>query len=292
LDLPPEIRNIIYSMFLLIPGPTYPLAGKPLSVTSRFKFKTQAARDALPVPPTALDLLRVNKQIHDEAHKIFYQNDLVFSSPLEMQDFMCSLGVERLDSLRSLTLFCKPPAESANDDERVTETGLGSTLLLMRHLKGLQKLHLLLHFRIISILNGITTKNFIDPVDVSYLKDAKTLFTVRGVADIVVRDLDLDGTEKRCNEILAEPPGRNHSNYLRAQKCIARQKAALRHINHGLQLAQRGVIVRALYTEEDWREKETWPVLEGSDCGFDKSCSCGKSGVEEQAAVETSHSSD
>lgn len=112
------------------------------------------------MPPTALDLLRANKQVHDEAHKILYQNDLVFSSPMEMQDSMCSLGVERLDSLRSLTLFCKHSSESANDNEWVNELGLSDTLLVMCHLKGLQKLHLLLHFIIISILDVITTKTF------------------------------------------------------------------------------------------------------------------------------------
>jgi hypothetical protein len=292
LDLPPELRNMIYSMLLLFSGPTYPVAGKPLSVTSRCKFKRRAGREALPVPLSALNILLVNKQIHDETHKLFYQNDLVFSRPTEMIDFMCSLGDARLDCLRSLTLFCKDSSEDVNEDERVTETGLGSNLLVIRRLRGLQKLHLLLRFRNISLQKAVTTMSFIDPVDVSQLKDARMLFTLRGVVDIMIHDFDLTKVEGRCDRALASQTEVVPPRYSHAKKCIVRQKAALRHFNHGLQLAQKGVVVRELYTEEDWRDKETWPVLQGSDCGFDKGCSCGESGVKKDAVVEASDGSD
>lgn len=278
---------MIYGMLLLFPGPTYPLAEKPLSVTSRFKFQKHTKRDAVPVPRSALEVLLVNKQIHEEAHKIFYQNDLVFSSPVEIQDFMCSFGDARFESLRSLTLFCVEDSVTVNKDSGVVDTGLGAILLLMRRLKGLQKLRLLLRFRRICMYHQNFANSFVDRVDVSRLKDAKTLFTLRGVADIMVQDLDLVKFEENCSG-----PYRNGSRDNHARECIARQAAALRHFNYGLQLAQSGVVVRELYTVEGWRNKETWPVLQGSDCGIRKGCSCGVSKVEPAEVIEISDDND
>lgn len=284
---------MIYSMLLLFPGPTYPVGDKPLSVTTRLKYMRHTGRDTLPVPLSALEILRVNKQIHNEARKFFYQNSLTFSDPTDMQDFMCSLSDERLECLSSLTLFCEVTAEICPRPNSVTETGLGGTLLLIRRLKGLRKLHLLAKFRNLHhrTVNVASSEEFVDAFDVSRLKDAKTLFTLRGVADIKVLDLDLVDAEEDSDRVMAKKTPGLHARYFQVAKCIARQMAAVRHFNHGLQLAQTGVVVRELYTDEDWRDKESWPVLQGSDCGFHKGCSCGKSGVEEQAAVETSHSS-
>jgi hypothetical protein len=92
-------------MLLVFSGPTHPSIGKPISVTLQLQGRHQKARDALPVPHSALSLLCVNRQIHDEAQKLFYQNDLVFDTPAQLQTFMLSLLDERLDSLRSLTFF-------------------------------------------------------------------------------------------------------------------------------------------------------------------------------------------
>jgi hypothetical protein len=252
----------------------------------------RTGRHALSVPPSALEILRANKQVHDEAYKLFYQNDLVFSDPTDMQDFMCSLSDERLECLGSLTLFCKVSVETAPKRVLVTETGLGGTLLLIRRLKSLRKLHLLLQFRRISIWDTETWDKFIDHVDVSRLKDAKTLFTLRGVADVKVRDLDLvDAQEKDDPTKATRLPG-FHPRPSHVAKCIARQNAALRHFNHGLQLAQTGVVVRELYTDDNWRDKKTWPALQGSDCGLYKGCSCGVSKVEPVEVIEIIDDSD
>jgi len=283
---------MIYSMLLLVPGPTYPVGDKPLSVTARLKYMRHNERDALPVPLSALEILRVNKQVHDEAHKLFYQNDLVFSNPTIMQEFMCSLGDQRLDCLRSLTLFCEDSTDSVSKDNRVTATGLGGTLLLIRRLKGLRKLHLLLRFRTILRSQDFMTEKFMDPVDVSRLKDARTLFTLRGLTDVKVRDLDLVDAEERNARVLAIQAPSLHPKHLHFEKCIARQTAALRHFNHGLQLAQTGCIVQELYTIKGWRDKETWPALQGSDCGLEKGCSCGVSEVEPAKAIEIIDDSD
>jgi hypothetical protein len=294
LDLPPELRNMIYSMLLLFPGPTYPVGGKPLSVTSRFKYKSHSGRDALPVPLSALEILRVNKQIHTEARKLFYQNNLTFSDPTDMQDFMYSLSDERLECLGSLTLFCEICAEIAPKQNTVTETGLGGTLLLIRRLKGLCKLHLLAKFRDLHYrrVNIASSKTFVDAFDVSHLKDAKTLFTLRGVADIEVRDLDLVDAEEDSDRVMAKKTPGLHARYFQVAKCIIRQMAALRHFNHSLQLAQTGVVVHELYAEKDWRDKKTWPALQGSDCGSHKGCSCGVSRAEPAEVIEIIDDSD
>ena len=106
LDLPPEVRNLIYRQLLTFRGPTYPTNGTPTSVKSQHKDLRQKKRDAIPVPQSALNILCTNQQIHKEAMKLFYQeNDLVFSAPETLQPFLSSLGDRRLDSLRSVTLF-------------------------------------------------------------------------------------------------------------------------------------------------------------------------------------------
>ena len=282
---------MIHSMLLLIHGPTYPVPGKPLSVTSRHKYKSKAGRDALRVPLSALEILQVNRQVHDEAHKLFYQNDLVFSSPTEMHDFMCSLSDQRFDCLRSLTFFCDEISVTTSKSG-VIETGLGVTLLLLRRFNGLQKLHLLLQFRLIWETANPWVKDFVDSVDVSRLQDAKTLFTLRGVADIMVQDLDLIKFRERCDEMVESQPAQNRPRYRQEQKQTIRQMAALRHFNHGLQLAQTGVVVRELYIDENWRENETWPALQGSDCGLNKGCSCGGGDDEPDEVVEINDDDD
>ena len=283
---------MIYSMLLIFPGPTCPLAETPLSVTYRFRFKRQAQRHAVHAPSSALEVLRVNKQVHDEAHKIFYQNDLVFSSPLEAQDFMCSLSDGRLDSLRSLALFYDQSVINFGRWEVDVDEGLGTTLPLIRRLKGIQKLHLLLRFRTIEDFMRCYEDTFADTVDVSRLKDAKILFTLRGVADVEIRDLDLLEVDNKFNDVLPTNPVRDHWN-VGYKRRIARQKAALRHFNHGLQLGKTGVVVRELYTDADWREKETWPVLLGSVCGLRKGCSCGVEKVSPpEEVIEISDDSD
>jgi hypothetical protein len=292
LDLPPELRNIIYSMNLSFPGPTYPVSGKPLSVTSRLKYRRHSDRDTLPVPRSALDVLRVNKQVYGEVYKLFYQNDLVFSDTMEIQDFMSSLGDERLDCLRNLTIFYDTSVVDIGKDNQLTGPGMGATLLLLRRLNGLRKLHLLLQFRTINPDKGLPllSKRFIDQVDVSRLKDAKTLLTLRGVTDLKIHDLDLSHQEIYQRRFTAHGNNQNEVRADHIRECIAHQKAALRHFNHGLHLAQTGLVVHELYTEKNWRDKDSWPALQGSDCGLHKGCSCGVRHVEtETDGSETSH---
>jgi hypothetical protein len=278
-------------MHLVFPGPTYPLDGKPISYTSRVKNVRLSQRDAIPIPYSALDLLRVSKQVHAEAFKLFYQNDLVFSTAPELSNFLVSLSEERLCCLRNLTLFYDSSLASVADGEFFVDGDLGLILPFLRHLKGLRKFHLLLRFRSIEIYEDGQPTDFIDPVDVSHLKDARTLLTMRDVTDLKIRDLDLDLAELlRADEMPENHKNWNDPHFLNVHRVITRQVAALRHFNHGLHLAQTGVVVHELYTKKDWRKDETWPALQGSDCGFHKGCSCGvKRGEAETDKSETTH---
>lgn len=109
---------------------------------------------------------------------------------------------------------------------------------------------------------------------------------LRGVADIKVLDLDLVDAKEDSDRVTANKTPELHPRYFQEAKCIARQMAALRHFNYGLQLAQMGVVVHELYAEKDWRDKKSWPALQGSDCGLHKGCSCGVSKVEPAKVIE------
>jgi hypothetical protein len=217
---------------------------------------------------------------------MFYQNDFVFSTPARLQTFMLSLSDQRLDSLRSLTfiyedrlLSCSRGVELTKNQRLEGELRIDTTFLLVRRLKGLQKLHVLLRARYMDS-TGYWQANrakFIDDLDPSRLQGMKTLFTVRGVVDVRVRDLDLEDNERDRKAKADKQQVLSVRKEWRRRRCdelVGQQKAALRHLNRGLQLAQTGRVVHDLYTKTNWRDDNTWPVLEGSDCGLNKGCSC------------------
>jgi hypothetical protein len=168
-----------------------------------------------------------------------------------------------------------------------------TTLLPVRRLRGLQKLQLLIRARKISLKNhGVI---FLDPLDPSCLQGMRMLFTIRNVPDVRIRDLDLEDSDMDCRKDFIATwrrrPDKTKQRVTNAaaaaawaeRMCVCnrlakRQKAALRHLNRGLQLAQNGSVVHELYTKADWRNEDAWPALEGSDCGLDKGCSCKVSG--------------
>lgn len=58
------------------------------------------------MPHSALAILQINHQIHNEAAGVFYsKNDLVFSYPAHLEAFILNLEAPRLDSITNLTLF-------------------------------------------------------------------------------------------------------------------------------------------------------------------------------------------
>lgn len=273
---------MIYGQLLLIPGAIYPVATEPISVTSQYKYKSAAERAALVAPRSVLDLLLVNHQIHDEACGIFYQNDLVFPTPARLLAFVVSLGNKRLESLTSLTLFNKcgylidqgerreggsyrhhPYISYRTFDERALEgmDKMEVTKLLINRLPNLQKLHFIHRNRTMRGIgpeHAASTNN--KQCDLQFA-DTRFMFEMRNISDIEVRDLDLE-----INGYYGG--GRNLA-------AVNRNKASLKHLNHGLRLAQKGIVVRELYADRNWRKDETWPVLQDSDCGVSRGCTCG-----------------
>ncbi|KAK4958877.1 hypothetical protein LTR10_003674 [Elasticomyces elasticus] len=96
LSLSAELRNHIYELHLRIPGTVQPSTAEPTSAS-----KGASAYNKGNVPESALCLLAVNRQIHDEAAGIFYHcNAFVFHYTLHLHGFILSLGTERLSAVR------------------------------------------------------------------------------------------------------------------------------------------------------------------------------------------------
>lgn len=221
------------------------------------KSKTLQKKYSRPVPSSALDILLVNRQIHTEAHKIFYnQNDLVFSLPLHLQSFLVNLESDRLASLRNITLVYEE-----HDNNKAGIYAMDVTLNLMRSL-NLRKFHLLLPECMMSFRYQGPKYNY---GNYGFMQGAKTLFSLRKIEDIRLRDAGLEDLPT-APQLL--PHRRQHG---------PEEEAQLRHFNKGLQLAQKGLVVEELYTDKDWNGAKAWPVLEGSTCGPATGCSCGKS---------------
>lgn len=240
-------------MLLVNPGVTYPSNKRPTSITAVERYVRYTENDNIVIPHSALALLGVNRQIHNEAYKIFYhENDLVFSNPFRLQAFMLNLGQDRLDCLRSVTIFL-------NDETREYEGGvtyMDAALLSLRFLRGLEKLHIL------AFLESDEHSHHSYGSVHHRLPGLAALFTFRNLKDVKYRHLaaeDWVSSGKQKDRDFAK-----------------RQVAAFRYLSHALQLAQKGLITRELCTVFNWAAKVTWPVLEGSDCGRDKGCSCGR----------------
>lgn len=256
-DLPAEIRNIIYSLLLVFPGPTYPSKAKPTEVTYH-KHMTKARMNALPIPHSTLDLLLVDKEVCNEAAGLFYHhNDLVFSYPMQMQMFLLDLGPARFASVRQLSLF--------HDSKKLNGvSALDTALPQLRHLPHLRKFHLLVPNQVSIGPEGSCP---------SQIHGVQWLFTLRGLDDLKVRDLYLEDQVEGGEEL----------NFFMGEEekaVAATQTQVLKHFNHGLRIAsEKSIVVRELFVKE-WGgggvENEKWPVLEGSGCGRKNGCSCGQ----------------
>jgi hypothetical protein len=186
-------------MLLVFDGPTYPVAGKPISVTTQIKHMRRNKIDEIPVPRSALEILLVNHQVHNEACGIFYtENSLVLSHPIDLYSFTLSLGDQKLDRVRELTCFYEevfPSTQSKNKANRTMKLALG----LNPRFKNLRKLHLCLRQRRINPVSFILLSDqWLDLIDTATLPGVDTLFALRNISDVKVRDLDLEDCNKNC----------------------------------------------------------------------------------------------
>ena len=305
-------------MLLVFPGATYPVAGNPVSVTSRLEYMSRRPRKQLskrPAPRSALEILLVSRQVHDEAIGLFYHNDFVFPTHSRLQLFLFSLyeNGKRMGNLTSLTISSEhgilvetvkkqgPRVDVQRPyiaHERCGQKALEGvdkmqvTTLLIRLLPNLRKLHFLHRSKTLcdhenSRCRGGVAFDF---------ASAGFMFNMRNIADTKVRDIDMEIQEdevKLAHEKKLRRDASISSSYLQRHEHVSRnfchKKAALQHYNRGIQLAQKGVVVRELVTNDDWPKLVVWPQLEGSDCGRDKGCSCGPSDGKTEETQEVSH---
>lgn len=259
LDLPPEIRNTIYNLLLVNPGVTYPTADTPTSVISASKHMGKALKDSVPIPYSSLAILETNHQIHNEAVTIFYRsNEMVFKYPSHLQAFTLSLEKDRLESITRLVLFYKDHNEGGLHTMDIT-------MRLLRRMRGLKKFHLLLEKHMVQELGWPLTYRSGRP---AHIRGAATLFTLRDIDDIKIRDLDLESRFEREKE----KPQPHMPVYFTTMW----QHEVLKHFNQGLKLAvQQGLVVKELYEDEEWHLEGKFPVLEGGvECGRFDGCSC------------------
>ena len=255
---------MIYSLLLTFPGPTYPISGMPTSVTSQYIQLRKQDRGNLPVPQSALAILCTNHEIHREAEKVFYHdNELVFSAPADFQSFLYTLGSVRSDSLRNVTLFYLDRRNDPKADKSLVLL-LKDAVLTIRMLPGLRKFHLLIE----APWRDRDPEYEDNPADLpkktypAYLPCAEGLFKLRNITDIACRHLPAE--DWKNNPRSRTEPGKDMSG-------------AYKHFAHGLQLAQKGLVNSELYTKRTWHKDALWPVLDGSNCGIRKGCTCGKS---------------
>lgn len=215
------------------------------------------------MPRTALEILCINQQTHQEAAKIFYHdNELIFSAPGDLQAFLYTLGRVRLDSLRSVTFFHLDRRREVKFD-RLLALRLKDAVLTMRLLPGLRKFHLLIELS----WRERDSSEEENPADLpyrtypAYLPCAEGLFKLNNIADIACRHLPAD--DWKSNPHSQTEPGKDMSG-------------SYKHFSRGLQMAQKGPVNSELYTNRGWHRDALWPVLDGSDCGIGKGCTCGQ----------------
>jgi hypothetical protein len=103
LDLPAEIRNMIYSLVLERPGCHIWLSGKHSGVIHTRWYNPEGRYISSNVEPYSTSLMRVNKQIAVESTPyLFSRHTFEFSDSTMMQRFLEYLGPERTESLVSV----------------------------------------------------------------------------------------------------------------------------------------------------------------------------------------------
>lgn len=104
LDLPAEIRNMIYSLVLERPGGTVRISGKQSGVISTHWYGDHgyiSKHDE----PYSTSLMRVNKQISVESSPyLFSRHTFEFADSTMLQRFLEYLGPERVKSLVSISV--------------------------------------------------------------------------------------------------------------------------------------------------------------------------------------------
>lgn len=216
-------------------------------------------------------MLLVNKQIHHEAIGIFYNaNEFVFYYPTQLHAFLLSIGSTRQKFVRAITLHYYNSKSGGVD---ITEF---TTFPLLKHLTGLRKLHILMVDKTWH-LPSTTTQHpgsrhprvwpFSDReprilrLNPGLIPGFKYLFDLRGITDIIMRDIGLERLVERLEGMSAYPEFPLDNDY----KCVLQLSRAYAHFNAALVDAQAGRIKTELLQDNEWLIREEFPKIAGQD---------------------------
>ena len=243
LQLPPEIRNRVYSLFFDLGGTTTPSTEPPISVEGLYQYEKKEKRKEKPQVHSVLSLLATCHSIHDEAVGIFYHiNPLFFYWPAQMQAFLTTISSIRQNSIRSLSLYY-------HNQKQGNINTIDLTLQHLRALKGLQSFELIMNgesvdTRTLRFLYG----QLYYSRNPATMPGIKILSTLRGINRIVVRDLMLEQQVE-----MADDDTQDHATLLQAR--------AFKHLNAALRVAQKGYINSEIMEKEDWHREEPFPRI-------------------------------
>lgn len=106
LDLPAEIRNMIYSLVLERPGGTVRISGKHSGVIGTDWYDNNNCYISKDAEPYSTSLMRVNKQVSVESTPyLFSRHTFEFADSTMLQRFLEYLGPELVKSLVSISVF-------------------------------------------------------------------------------------------------------------------------------------------------------------------------------------------
>ncbi|KAK4971921.1 hypothetical protein LTR66_011366 [Elasticomyces elasticus] len=197
LALPAELRNRIYTYLLAIYGGVAPSKRIPSScLVQGPAANSQKIRNGVQAPASALSILAVNRQIHDEAAGLFYAcNELTFNFPEHLLAFTQQVSVLRLDFVRSITLVYRT----------YNSGGIQSIDLALdplRHLKSLRKFHLIMRWEVMRYVHH--SKPDWKPSDTpgidTFLRLARRERS--SLEEVVLRDLNLEDSRAGIAEYM------------------------------------------------------------------------------------------
>lgn len=262
LDLPAELRNRVYHYLLRFEGTLNPSKRTPTSSVAADMYRKSTAdtpemsKKGKQKPTSkdesnasALSLLAVNCQIHDQALGIFYNlNDFIFYWPTQLQGFLSALGPKRRRLLRSITLWHRNHREGGTDT-------IDFPLEMLRSLDGLRELTLILPYGVVSDAYNITRPRITNP---GLIPGVRTLSSMRGLLSVRIRDMALEknreNTRKRYDTATDE---------LEYRAKLEKGEKALAHLNKALLLAQSGKVMNMeeLLKDNDWQNNSRFPKL-------------------------------
>ncbi|KAI7171526.1 hypothetical protein D0869_12213 [Hortaea werneckii] len=255
LSLSPELRNRIYDLLLQLDGPISPSPKEPSSAskTGRALGTDRTA--------SALSILAVNRQVHDEAVGIFYyHNAFVFHHILLLHGFIQKLGSARRSMITDITVYYE-------DFERGGISLVDLTFDLLKSLTGLRKLEVLMRYQLFTRRDWqhyCGSPELLRRANPCLIPGMKTLFALRGLTSISIRDEALEDKYDAARR--GSYSGWNAKALGSAEKLTQ----VMEHFNAALQQAQTGRVNHVLLGDKWWQVRDKFPELEDDEAATTK----------------------